>query len=173
MASLDEYIIPYLGLKNGEHKFLYKLDNEFFINFETSKIKEAQFDVEVIFDRRESIVTLDITCEGHYKAECDRCMVGIVIPLAFDDQVIIKLEESPEVVVDEIIYLDPKTSLIDISSPIYESVHVHLPIQNLKDCESEDYADCDPEMLDRLDGRNDKKSEVKGIWSELDKLNLN
>ena len=173
MASLDEYIIPYLGLKNGEHKFLYKLDNEFFVHFETSKIKEAQIDIEVVFDRQESIVTLDIACAGHYMASCDRCMVKIAIPITFEEQVILKLEETPEVVIDEVVYLDPKTSLIDISSHIYECVHVHMPMQNLKDCESDDYVDCDNELLDRLDDREDEKSEGKGIWSELDKLNLN
>jgi len=178
MASLDEFIIPYLGLKNGEHRFTYLLDKEFFSHFEKSKIKEAQFDIVVVFDRKDHIVTLDITCSGHLMAPCDRCTVDIAIPMEFEDQVILKLQEAPRETVDEVVYLDPKTSMIDLSPHVYECVHVHLPIQNLKDCEADDYEGCDTDILDLLDNvveekDPEEKKQDKGIWGELDKLNLN
>lgn len=180
MISLEEYIIPYLGLKNGEHKFQYHLDNGFFAHFETSKITEADLSVDILFDRRDSVVTVSIACEGTFNATCDRCTSQISIPMAFDDRVIIKLEEEKPGEEVEVVFMDPNTSHIDLAPHIYEAVHVHLPIQNLKDCEADEYQSCDHEVLDRLEGEEHSSDgdsdadEMQGnIWSELDKLNLN
>lgn len=174
MPTSSEYIVPYLGISDGEHKFAFDIAQDFWKNFETSKISEGEMKVDVIFDKLGRLVTLYISCEGHFLADCDRCTTSIAIPIHFDDRIVIKLEEESSNN-EDVVFMDPKTSHIDLSPLIYESIHVHLPLLNLKDCESEGYKECDQEVLGRLNSFDDEPEETSksGIWSELNKLNLN
>jgi len=175
MQSESEFVIPYLGLLNGEHYYDFSIDQHFWRKFETSKISEGQMQVSVIFDKLDRHVTLSINCKGAFKAQCDRCVAEIMIPIEFEDTIIVKIQESSADEI-EVTFLDPKTSHIDLAPMIYESIHVHMPMINVKDCEEEGYKDCDQEILDRLYGGSQeikKEKPSSGIWGELDKLNLN
>lgn len=174
MQSKSEFVIPYLGLSNGEHYYEYSVDQHFWRNFETSKISEGSMQLDLIFDKLDSLVTLSIKCNGTYKALCDRCVAEIMIPMRFEDTIIIKIQEASAEETD-VIFLDPKTSHIDLAPIIYESIHVHMPMVSLKNCDEDDYIDCDQEVLDRLYAGSDeeKKEPPSGIWKELDNLNLN
>jgi len=176
MSTLGEYIIPYLGLANGVHSYTFDVDKNFFAHFETSKIKEGKLDLKVDFDKMDRMVTLAVQCQGTFNIACDRCTAMIDIPMVYQDTVILKIEEANQTEEEEVIFLDPKTSEIDLAPILYESIHLHLPIMNLKDCESEAYRDCDHEVLDRLEGiedQSDVEEKKSGVWSELDKLKLN
>ena len=81
MQSKSGFVIPYLGLSNGEHYYKYSIDQYFWSKFETSKISEGHMQVDVIFDKLDRLVTLTIDCNGEYKAKCDRCVSEIMIPL--------------------------------------------------------------------------------------------
>ncbi len=176
MTKLSEYIIPYLGLSNGAHKYAFNISRDFWKHFEMSKISDGEMLVNVVFDKLDRVVTLEIYCEGTYMADCDRCTARIVIPMVFQDRMIIKVTDERLDQKEEVIFMDVKTSHIDIAPMIYESIHVHLPMVNVKDCKTEDYKDCDHSILDRLEN-SEAEEEVdsekgKSIWSELDKLNL-
>ncbi|MEL6388598.1 MAG: DUF177 domain-containing protein [Bacteroidota bacterium] len=177
MTSLKEFVIPYLGIKNGEHQFQFLLDKDFFSHFEMSKIVEADLQISVVFDRQDGMVNLHLRCTGSYRGDCDRCTAPIDIPLSFDDYVIIKLATPPEHVTDEVIYMPPESSHVDISDPIYQSVHLHMPIQQLRDCEGESYRHCDQDVLTKIGGidtiTDEDEQQQSSIWSELDKLNFN
>ncbi|MFT6809511.1 MAG: hypothetical protein ACJA01_002748 [Saprospiraceae bacterium] len=173
MQSKSELVIPYLGLANGLHNYIYIVDQHFWKGFETSKISEGQMEVDIIFDKLDGLVTLSIECNGAYKAKCDRCVAEIMIPMQFEDTIIIKIQEASGEET-EVTFMDPKTSHIDLAPLIYESIHVHMPIISLKNCEEDDYKGCDQEILDRLYGSDEEKNKSpSGIWKELDNLNLN
>lgn len=142
-SSLREYIIPFKGLKNGVHKYNFEIDRAFFAHFEMSKIKEAQLSVELIFDKRDTIMDLHFSCTGTFQAQCDRCLAEISLPLSFNDHLVVKVSEN-EVDEEEFLIVDPKESHLDLSTDIYEMIHVHLPISNTRDCEATAFEGCDP-----------------------------
>jgi len=71
-------------------------------------------------------------------------------------------------------YLEPSTSHIDLSTFIYESIHLHVPISYLRDCENEDYIHCDHDALDALDQAppEESESEKGNPWQALEGLDL-
>lgn len=176
MIGQEAMIIPYLGLANGEYSYTYKVGDAFFANFEKSKINEGTFDVEVALQKRDRMIILMIQSSGTMRASCDRCLTIIDVPISYDDRLILKVQEAPKVQEDEVYYLDPKTSHIDLSTYIYESIHLHLPITNLRDCEEEGYKYCDHDALDALEGQEDESPDVDqsgGTWNALKDLDLN
>lgn len=174
MYSNSEFVIPYLGLSNGQHYYSFCITDAFWRRFETSKISHGEMKLEVVFDKLERLVTLSIECVGSYRAACDRCLTEISVPIQFSDAIIIKMQEgvSDE---EEVVLMDPKTSQIDIAPLLYESIHVHMPILNIKDCESEENKDCDADILSLLNrySSDEDNNTSPEIWDELDKLNLN
>ena len=170
-ARSNEFTVPYLGLSNGSHIFQFQLNNQFFGRFEKSSISKADLSVTVDFDKRERMVVLTVKAQGSFEAECDRCLANIQVPLEMEDQVYLKISDEVKPQEDEVFYLDSKTSHIDLSPFLYESIHLHLPIMNVRDCEREDFKYCDKDVLDSLETK--ELPETKGEdnpWSELDKL---
>jgi len=177
MGSLDAMIIPYLGLADGEYQYDYKVDKAFFSHFEKSKIEEGSFEVDVMVEKRNRMVVLQITADGTMRAACDRCLVDIDIPISYDDRLILKVQEAPDSPDDDVYYLDPQTSHIDLSTYIYESIHIHIPMQYVRDCDAEDYIHCDHDALDALDHTPDQPQEKESgdkedPWQALKGLNL-
>ncbi len=174
MSSLDAMIIPYLGLANGEYTYTFRLDEAFFEHFETSKIKSGSFEVDILLEKRDRMVILQLTTDGAMRAACDRCYTDIDVPISFEDRMILKIEETPKMQEDEVYYLDPQTSHIDLSSYVYESIHVHLPLTNLRDCEGEDYIHCDHTALDALetDPSPEEPTQEDNPWEALKGLDL-
>lgn len=175
MKAQSEFLIPFLGLSNGVHPFDFLIDRTFFACFEMSSIKDGRFEVLVQFEKRDRMAILEISGKGFFEAPCDRCLEVIHIPLQFEDRVILKLEEADDTEAsDEVYFLDPKTSQIDISPYIYEAIHLNLPIKNVRNCADENYLYCDREVLRNLEDSDSGKSPGSGEspWSELKKLNL-
>ena len=174
MSRPDAMIIPYLGLANGDYSYTFKVDGAFFKHFEKSKIKAGSFDVDIQLEKRDRMVVLLLSTDGAMRAACDRCLTDIDVPISFEDRVILKIEEAPIVQEDEVYYLDPQTSHIDLSTYVYESIYVHLPLTNLRDCEGEDYIHCDHIALDALDKDPslDSPSQESNPWQALKDLDL-
>lgn len=172
MTSLKEYIIPFKGLKNGVHNYSFDVDHAFFKNFEMSRIQKANFNVELHFEKRDNIMDLHFNVSGKFESECDRCLKPIQLPLDFHDQLVLKISEEP-FEDDEIITIDPKQSQIDLSVEIYEMIHVHLPLINVKNCEEENYKDCDPAYVKYVSNHSSGEDSKNPAFDVLNKLKFN
>ncbi len=174
MKGHNEFIIPYLGLSDGVHNYHFEIDQSFFQRFEKSNIEGGSFAVEIEFIKQGKMIVLHISCSGHFDAPCDRCLAGIEVPLEVNDKVIIKLTEREEGQEDEVYHMDVKTSHIDLSPFIYESIHLNLPVRNLRDCEREDFHYCDKDVLRRLENTSEDDSSValENPWEELKKIDF-
>lgn len=173
MKTLKEFIIPYLGIAEGSHQYTFEIDKDFFRHFEKSKIQEGSIEVAVNFIKQGRMVILEISGQGHFKAECDRCMSEIDVPIDIEDKVILKLTGERAVKNEEVVYLDSNTSHIDLSPFIYESIHLHLPFKNVRSCEEEAFKFCDQSALENLGKRQESSSEVReSPWKALMNLNF-
>lgn len=178
MVSLQEYKIAYKGLKNGRHIFDFDIASSFFSHFETSKVKEGNFKVTVDMDKKDTMMVLDFDIRGYHSAACDRCTAGIDVDVNGEDQVIIKVTEDETAVdTDEVIYLNPKDTHLDLTEILYELIHVLIPIASLRDCEAEDYVYCDHDALDILENPAEDEEEIdepkeNPLWKGLKDIEL-
>jgi hypothetical protein len=95
MDPFVAYSIPIKGLKVGIHQFKYTLDHAFFRHFEDSPIENGNVEVEVVLDKRETILVFDFSLEGYTDAICDRCTAPIQLPLHEDArQLVVKYGDA-------------------------------------------------------------------------------
>lgn len=173
MASLNNFSIPVRGIKSGVHQYNFHLDSSFFAEFTDSLIGESDVNVQLDFDKRPDMFVLDVDVQGTVKAECDRCLVDINLPIDGQYQLIIKLSDH-ESEVDEVVYLPAETTEINVAKYLYEFVGLSVPMMKSYDCQNDTPPPCDSAVLARLDKKEeDKKTTNNPIWDELNKLSGN
>jgi len=174
MASLNNFSIPVRGIKSGLHQFNFHLDSSFFTEFEGSLVEEGNVDVHLDFDKRPDMFVLDVNVQGTVKAECDRCLANINLPIEGQYQLIIKLSDHKSEV-DEVVYLPAETTEINVARYIYEFVGLSVPMMKIYDCQDDNPPPCDPAVLKRLEEEEeeDQKETKNPIWDELNKLSGN
>ena len=149
MKSLNHFTLPIWGLKMGMHEFDFQVDSEFFKHFEQTLIETGEFDVKLYFDKRSDMFVLTFDFEGHVQTNCDRCLATIKLPVKGNEQLIVKFadEEKQE---DEIWYLPKGQTELNVAQQVYEIILLALPIIKIYDCENDEQAPCDEEMLSYL-----------------------
>ncbi len=172
MEALIEYIIPHKGLSDGVHQYHFDVNDTFFESFESSLIKKGKFAVDLQLEKTPTMLVLDLKIDGDYQAICDRCVADIRVPLKGSRSLMIKYadDEDDE---DEIIFISPLDHQVNLAGIIHESIMLAKPIANLKDCEAEDYKDCDEAILDKLDeDLEQEQAQSNSTWDALKNINF-
>ncbi|MEI6312691.1 MAG: DUF177 domain-containing protein [Bacteroidota bacterium] len=174
MKSLKEFKIPYVGLKNGLHSFLYSIDKTFFTYFENSLVSEGNLKVEALFDKRDAgFFTLDISVSGAVQVECDRCSDSFFLPISGQNKIIIKFEHDDSLVEEEadVLYINRTDTIIDISHLIYEYIVLAIPIHKVHPTDENGGNTCNQEVLKILEKQEDKINDTPDErWAILEKL---
>jgi uncharacterized metal-binding protein YceD (DUF177 family) len=166
---LKEYSIPFVGLELGNHQFEFEVNDSFFEHFEFSQIQHGQIHVTVDLEKMERMMIFNIWIEGKVLVTCDRCTNEFYFPLSDSQRLIVKLgaeflEESEDVVII------PETEYqFDLSTYIYEFIHLGLPARLLHPDDEHGNSTCDPDML-RLLERLTPTESIDPRWEALKKL---
>ena len=174
----NEYIIPFKGLKEGEHFFEYILNNRFFEGFEYGEIKKGNVHANVELVKHTRHLEFTFIIEGKVEITCDRCLDFFDIPIQSKNQLFVKFGEEHNEDDGEIIVLSYAESEINIAHYLYEFVHLSLPIQRIHPDNEDGTSTCNKEMLDILHKhevyRDKKEDPVDPRWNNLrDLLNNN
>lgn len=181
MDTRKHFTIQFRGLSIGVHQFDYQINQSFFAEFEDSSITDSNIGVVVEFDRRVSMIVLNVSLKGTIKSECDRCMEAIDLPIEGQQQLMVKYSEEDKEEEDDVFYINPLASSFNIAKYVYELAHLSIPLRKLKPLCLETPEACEFNILDYFeDGEmpnEDAEAEEKGIeqnsiWSELAKLNV-
>merc|ERR1711907_716456 len=60
-------IIPFVGLKLGEHHFEYEIDNKFFQHFEYDEFNEVDVKIDLNFQKKTTLLELLFSASGSVK----------------------------------------------------------------------------------------------------------
>lgn len=145
MEVAKRFTIAYKGLKNGLHDFGFEVDGSLFRAYESTEIKDGACRVEVVAERNEELIVLDVTVDGSVVVACDRCLEDCPIPVHFEGRIPVKVSEEPHEYDGEVIWLLPGEDEIDLTQYVYESIVLSLPYQRVHPD-----GECDPAMLERF-----------------------
>jgi len=71
MELLKDFTIQFVGLKEGEHKFEYKIDKKFFEHFEYDEFNDVKLNVNVILNKKTTLLELHFKVFGTINVFCD------------------------------------------------------------------------------------------------------
>jgi uncharacterized metal-binding protein YceD (DUF177 family) len=170
MLKHNTFIIPFSGLKIGQHTFEVKLTKAFFDSLDFFGVTEGMGQVEIVLDKKETMLLVYFNLQAKVTAPCDRCNEFFAFLVEGELDIIYKFgDESSD---DEnLIVLSPDSYQLDVYQPMYELMVTSLPSRILHEEEN-----CDPEIIKWLEAKTNQSEnlENKDIidprWSGLKNL---
>ncbi len=131
METLTEFVIPFVGLKEGQHSFDFDIDTTFFNAFEFSDFTTASIKVNLLFEKKPSMMNLKFTANGMVGLTCD------VSNEVFDHHIethldwIVKFGEAYDDDHDEFLILPHGSYQVSVAQPIYEMIVLAVPVKKV------------------------------------------
>jgi len=176
LKSLKQYSIPFTGLKIGKHQFAFEVDRRFFDAFEYSLVKDGLLSVNLVLEKRETLMTLDFEIAGKIQLSCDKCLSNFPHEVETKDRLIAKFTESEDLVDNEdVLIISKNESEVDVAPFIYEMINLSAPYISI--CEEPGNTPaCDLEMLKKIDElsvENEETEQQDPRWDVLKNIRKN
>jgi uncharacterized protein len=177
LKSLQQYSIPFTGLKLGVHHFEFGVNDAFFCEFEYSLVKSGNLKVDLELEKQETMMILHFHISGEMKLGCDVCLSDYPYTVKIKERQIVKLNgnEDLEDDTEEIVVLKRNETEINVATLIYEFINLAAPY--ISRCADEGNTQwCDLEMISKLQqlAPGPKEVEDKEIadprWEALKKI---
>ncbi len=173
---LSEFDIEFVKLKIAKHSFEYHIDKTFFENFNNSDVLSSDVKVQVLLDRQESMLLLNIHGDGMLNMQCVRCLNDVSFTVKPNHKCIYHLNQENFNNNDnnpldlDVVYLASNEFKINVAQYVYESFLTQIPM--VVNCELENNKSCDSTMLEKLKGvsKNEREKETDPRWDALKKL---
>lgn len=177
MRDLKQYQIRFTNLKPGTYEYFFEVDPGFFENFKNSLLTRVWANVRCMLHKeQENLFHLEIFIEGQMNLNCSRCLDELDYPFRYQDQLLIKLipaiEEKKEDDAKNILYLPFDEEQINIAQPVYEFIHLSLPMKIACELTGKE---CNQEMINILNkmksrDKNKDPEEIDPRWNKLKNL---
>ncbi len=165
-----EYIIPVAGLRLGDHRITYKIDDAFFSNFEYFETNKGKINLVIDLMKESNLIDFRFSFKGWVELVCDRCLDKFNMNIEDDFRLIVNYGETFEEVSDEIVTIPNTENSIDLSQYIYEYINLMLPIKKVHPDDENGNNTCNKDMVDRLNKYSEQKSDPR--WDALKNIKL-
>ena len=168
MKSLSPYLIKFVGLKEGVHNFDFEIGNKFFKNFDYYDFLDAEINVFLELEKKQTLLNLKFKFEGDVKVQCDISMEDFNLTLNSDYNLVVKFKDNVVSTDDKVIFLPSGSSSIDVSQIIYESIVLAIPQKKVHP--GIENGSLKSEIVDRLEELKPKKNFIEKTDPRWDKL---
>jgi uncharacterized metal-binding protein YceD (DUF177 family) len=182
LSKLNTFSIPFSGLKAGKHQFDFKIEDSFFDKFDYSPIRKANVQVNIEFNKQETMFMADFLMNGEIELVCDRCGEEYYHTLHTNEKIIFKIGEESIEQTDDIVVLGRAEHEIDLTNYLYEFIVIAIPLIHIHPNNEDGTEGCNPETLAVLkkltaseteEKTNDPDVVIDPRWEALKKLRDN
>ena len=131
MKQLNEYLIPFIGLKLGKHQFEYQVDNTFFANFDYNEFESSNIKINVVLEKKSTLMELTFKHKGTINVSCDLTNEMFDLPIKGKINLIVNFGEEFNNDNEELLIVPHGEHQIDISQYIYEMVVLSVPLKRV------------------------------------------
>lgn len=168
----NDFVVKYKDMENGIHNLEYRIDQDFFDEFEDDSILDASIKVKVEFNNQPYGLEFVFDIDGKVKVECDRCLEEFFMPIQTQELLKVRFGEQATdsfEADDEIVLLEEDTQ-IDLKQHIYEFIILSMPQRRVHPEDKNGNSLCNPAMIDALDSVNDVDPSNDPRWDKLKDL---
>lgn len=170
--EFSKYKINIQGLDNKRHEFDFEGSSNFFEAFEQDIIEKGNFRAEVLLEKSETMLKLDINIKGIVSLLCDRSLEEFDEPINLREKYVYKFGDRFEVVSEDMEIIPTTETAINLANNIFEYICLAIPMKKLHPSYRNDDNDEDfiysVSSSKKEDGT--KTKEVDPRWAALEKL---
>ena len=131
MKQLNEFLIPFIGLKLGKHQFEYQVDNTFFADFGFDEFEDSLVKITVVMEKKSTFMELTLKHKGSVNVPCDLTGEFFDLPIKGKINVVVQFGEQFNNDNEELLILPHGEHQIDIKQYIYEMIVLSVPLKKV------------------------------------------
>lgn len=131
MKGLKEFNIQFVGLKEGNHKFQYQIDNTFFQEFEFDEFNETNVNVDIDFAKKSTFLELEFSVSGSVNIPCDVTGEDFDQEISGDLKLVIKFGPEFNDDNEEILIIPHDEYQVNVAQYIYELIILSVPTKRI------------------------------------------
>ena len=176
MKKLNEFLIPFIGLKLGKHQFEYQIDKTFFDHFEYDEYEAVDVKVNLVFEKKSTMLELAFKHAGSVRVPCDLTGESFDLPIKGKFRLVVQFGEVFNNDNDELLVLPHGEHQMDVSQYIYEMIVLSVPQKRIhpgvKDgtLNSEALKKLDEISVQQVNLDAEEKNETDPRWDKLKQL---
>ena len=172
MKMLKDYEISFFGLKEGLHRFEYKVDERFFEFFEYDEFLKADLDVALDFRKKSNMLELHFEGSGKVGVNCDLSNEPFDLEIDGELDLVVKFGEFYDDDNDEVLILPHGEHQMNVAQYIFEMMVLAVPSKKVHPGIEDGTLDSEIlKKLDELSPENKKdKEDTDPRWDDLKKL---
>jgi len=131
MKQLNEFLIPFIGLKLGKHQFEYQISNAFFEDFDFDEFESSNVKVNVVLEKKSTFMELTFKHKGTVNVPCDLTGEFFDLPIKGKINVVVQFGEQFNNDNEELLILPHGEHQIDIKHYVYEMIVLSVPLKKV------------------------------------------
>lgn len=131
MKQLNEFLIPFIGLKLGKHQFEYQINKKFFDHFDYDEFESSDIKVNVVLEKKSTMLELNFKHKGTVHVPCDLTSEMFDMPVKGKLRLVVQFGEEFNNDNEELLILPHGEHQIDIAQYIYEMIALSIPLKRV------------------------------------------
>tara|TARA_R110002096_G_scaffold81805_4_gene190570 strand:- start:2933 stop:3475 length:543 start_codon:yes stop_codon:yes gene_type:complete len=175
LKQLKEFTIPFVGLKIGKHHFEYEIKQAFFEYFEYEDFNDVNVKVDVILEKKTTLLELHFKISGFVNVNCDLTNEPYNQAIENDFDLVVNFGDEYNDENIDILIIPHGTYEINIQQYIYELIVLAVPIKRLHPGIED--GTLGSEILEKLEElspglkkNKEKEEDIDPRWNTLKKL---
>ncbi|WP_026977444.1 YceD family protein [Flavobacterium tegetincola] len=176
MKKLNEYLIPFVGLKLGKHQFEYQINKTFFDHFEYDDFESADIKVDLVLEKKSLMLELLFKHKGTVHVPCDVTGEMFDLPIDGSMKLVVQFGEEYNADNEELLILPHGEHQLDVSQYIYEMIALSVPLKRVHPGVED--GTLESEALDKLNELRvtevieevEEEKEIDPRWDKLKQL---
>ena len=175
MKKLNEFLIPFVGLKVGKHQFEYQIDKTFFDQFEYDEYDAVNIKVNLTLEKKTTMLELAFKHAGTVHVPCDLTGEMFDLPVKGKFKLVVQFGDAFNNDNEELLILPHGEHQLDVSQYIYEMIVLSVPHKRVHPGVKDGTLDSEAlKKLKELEVKQvkpeEKKEETDPRWDKLKQL---
>ncbi|MGV9002641.1 YceD family protein [Flavobacterium sp.] len=176
MKSINEYLIPFVGLKIGKHQFEYNIRKKFFDGFSFDEFENCDIKAIVMLDKKATMLEIHFSHEGTVNVPCDLTGELFDLPSTGKLKLIVQFGDEFNNDNDELLIIPNGEHQIDLSQYIYEMIVLSIPQKRIHPgvedgtLQSETLEKLKKLQVNEVKEEENKEENIDPRWDKLKKL---
>ena len=127
MKSMNEYLIPFIGLKLGKHQFEFIINKKFFDEFSFDEFESCDIKADVVLEKKATMLEISFKHKGTVNVPCDLTGEQFDLPIKGNIKLVVQFGEEFNNDNDELLILPHGEHQIDLAQYLYEMIVLSIP----------------------------------------------
>ncbi len=168
---MKEFLIPFVGLKLGKHRFDYQINNKFFQEFDYHQFEDATITVELVFEKKATLLELSFKHQGSVNVPCDVTGEQFDLPIKGKLNLVVQFGEEYNDDNEELLVLPHGEYQVNVAQYIYEMIVLSVPLKRIHPGVKDGSIDVSNyERYITYEQPKEQKEEVDPRWAKLKDL---